>query len=98
MPDTAVKESRERIKSALVNSGLGYPAKCITVNLAPASVKKQGAGFDLPIALGILGAMGRIPRADSHLISGELSLDGSIRPVRGILSVTACARDSVSRT
>src|SRR5258708_1884371 len=58
MPDTAVRESRERIKSALMNSGFGYPNKAVTINLAPANVRKEGAGFDLPMALGILGAMG----------------------------------------
>ena len=60
MPDTAVRESRERIKSALINSGFGYPNKSVTINLAPANVRKEGAGFDLPMALGILGAMGTV--------------------------------------
>src|SRR6202451_4198350 len=92
MPDTAVRESRERIKSALLNSGFGYPNKSITINLAPANVRKEGAGFDLPMALGILGAMGVVGSADQHLFVGELSLDGSIRPVRGALSIAACAR------
>ncbi|MBI1786375.1 MAG: ATP-binding protein, partial [Acidobacteria bacterium] len=58
MPDTAVRESRERIKSALLNSGFGFPNKGVTINLAPANVRKEGAGCDLPMALGILGAMG----------------------------------------
>lgn len=92
MPDTAVRESRERIKSALMNSGFGYPNKSVTINLAPANVRKEGAGFDLPMALGILGAMGVVGASDDHLFLGELSLDGSIRPVRGALSVAACAR------
>src|SRR6266513_1970143 len=92
MPDTAVRESRERIKSALINSGFGYPNKAVTINLAPANVRKEGAGFDLPMALGILGAMGSIAAVDSHLFIGELSLDGSIRPVRGALSMAVCAR------
>src|ERR1700704_1747210 len=83
MPDTAVRESRERIKSALVNSGFHYPAKSVTINLAPANVRKEGAGFDLPMALGILGAMGTVAQSDDHLFVGELSLDGSLRPVRG---------------
>src|SRR5437763_10665986 len=82
MPDIAVRESRERIKSVLINSGFGYPAKRITINLAPANVRKEGAGFDLPVALGILGAMGGVPNLDAHLFMGELSLDGAIRPVR----------------
>ncbi|HXS94813.1 MAG TPA: YifB family Mg chelatase-like AAA ATPase [Candidatus Limnocylindrales bacterium] len=92
MPDTAVRESRERIKSALMNSGFGYPNKQITINLAPANVRKEGAGFDLPVALGILGAMGTIAPLDRHIAMGELSLDGAIRPVRGALSVAVCAR------
>jgi magnesium chelatase family protein len=92
LPDIAVKESRERIKSALINSGFGYPAKSVTINLAPANVRKEGAGFDLPMALGILGAMGIVPGADEHLFVGELSLDGSVRAVRGALSIAACAR------
>ncbi len=92
MPDTAVRESRERIKSALLNSGFGYPNKSVTINLAPANVRKEGAGFDLPMALGILGAMGVVAPSTDHLFSGELSLDGSIRPVRGALSIAVCAR------
>src|ERR1700741_803155 len=92
MPDTAVRESRERIKSAMINSGFGYPNKGVTINLAPANVRKEGAGFDLPMALGILGAMGRVANADQHMFVGELSLDGTVRPVRGALSVAACAR------
>ena len=92
MPDTAVRESRERIKSALLNSGFGYPNKSITINLAPANVRKEGAGFDLPMALGILGAMGTVGRSDEHMLVGELSLDGTLRPVRGALSIAVCAR------
>ena len=83
MPDAAVRESRERIKSALMNSGFGYPSKSVTINLAPANIRKEGAGFDLPMALAILGAMGAVQNADNHMIVGELSLDGSLRPVRG---------------
>src|SRR6266699_1922051 len=89
MPDTAVRESRERIKSALINSGFGYPNKAVTINLAPANVRKEGAGFDLPMALGIMGAVSSL---DHHLLVGELSLDGAIRPVRGALSMAVCAR------
>ncbi|MFN8685766.1 MAG: YifB family Mg chelatase-like AAA ATPase [Acidobacteriota bacterium] len=92
MPDTAIRESRERIKSALLNSGFGYPAKSVTINLAPANVRKEGAGFDLPMAMGILGAMGLCPKSEDHLLVGELSLDGMIRPVRGALSMAVCAR------
>ena len=92
MPDTAVRESRERIKSALLNSGFGYPNKSVTINLAPANIRKEGAGFDLPMALGILGAMGTVSHTDQHLLVGELSLDGTLRPVRGALSIAVCAR------
>ncbi len=92
MPDTAVRESRERIKSALLNSGFGYPSKSVTINLAPANVRKEGAGFDLPMAVGILGAMGLVREAGRFVLAGELSLDGSLRPVRGALSIAVCAR------
>ena len=73
MPDTAVRESRERIKSALVNSGFGYPNKAVTINLAPANVRKEGAGFDLPMAMGILGAMGAVKGTEQFLFVGLLS-------------------------
>jgi magnesium chelatase family protein len=92
MPDTAVRESRERIKSALINSGFGYPNKAVTINLAPANIRKEGAGFDLPIAAGILGAMGAAPSSECFVLTGELSLDGSLRPVRGCLPMAICAR------
>ena len=92
MPDTAVRESRERIKSAMMNSGFGYPNKAVTINLAPADLRKEGAAFDLPMALGILGAMGVVRRSEDWLLTGELSLDGGIRPVRGALSMAVCAR------
>src|SRR5436190_18958941 len=75
MPDTAVRESRERIKSALLNSGFGYPNKSVTINLAPANVRKEGAGFDLPMALGVLRAMGSVQASDAHLAGGQLALD-----------------------
>lgn len=95
LPDTAVKESRERLKSSLVNAGFGYPNQAVTINLAPANIRKEGAGFDLPMALGILGATGTLPEgaADEFLISGELSLDGGIRPVRGALPMAVCAKE-----
>lgn len=92
MPDTAVRESRERIKSALMNAGFGYPAKAVTINLAPANVRKEGAGFDLPMAMGILGAMGALAPSERFLLVGELSLDGSLRSVRGALPIAVCAR------
>ena len=91
MPDAAVKESRERIKSALLNSGFGYPSKSVTINLAPANIRKEGAGFDLPMATALLGAMGAVRAADDYMLVGELSLDGSLRPVRGALSMAVCA-------
>ena len=86
MPDTAVKESKERVRSAYRNSGFLFPAKRITVNLAPANVKKSGSVFDLPILLGILCASGSIDiKTDGCAFAGELSLMGDIRPVDGIL-------------
>ena len=91
MPDAAVKESRERIKSALLNSGFGYPSKSVTINLAPANVRKEGAGFDLPMAMAILGAMGLFGSMEEYMVVGELSLDGSLRPIRGALSIAVCA-------
>jgi magnesium chelatase family protein len=91
MPDTAVRESRERIKSALLNSGFGYPSKSVTINLAPANIRKEGAGFDLPMAVAILGAMGVVRANESYMLAGELSLDGSLRPVRGALSIAVSA-------
>src|ERR1039457_4138259 len=93
MPDMAVRECRERIRSAIVNSGFRYPNKAFTINLARANVRKEGAGFDLPMAVGLLGAMGAVHGLDSHILVGELSLDGAVRAVRGVLSVAVCARD-----
>src|ERR1700748_1415687 len=92
MPDTADRESRERIKSAMMNSGFGYPNKSVTINLAPANVRKEGAGFDLPMAIGILGANGTVGSSDDYLFVGELSLDGSLRPIRGALSIAVAAQ------
>jgi magnesium chelatase family protein len=87
LPDTAVKESKERVSSAIRNSGFDFPAKKITVNLAPADLKKEGAGFDLPISLGILAALGQvnIDKLINYYIIGELALDGSVRSVKGVL-------------
>jgi magnesium chelatase family protein len=94
LPDAAVRESRERIKSAIKNCGLDFPFQNITVNLAPADVKKEGSGFDLPIALGILGTTGVLLRTElkQHIFLGELSLDGGLRPVKGALSIAGMAR------
>ena len=94
LPDTSVRESRDRVRSAIRNSGFEFPPHRITVNLAPADVRKAGASFDLPIALGILAASGVVERrliADYVLI-GELSLDGSIHATRGVLPIAAAAR------
>ena len=87
LPDSAVKESRERVKTAIRNSNFSFPVKRITVNLAPADTKKEGASFDLPIALGILAACNLISalQLEDTLVTGELSLDGSVRPVNGVL-------------
>jgi len=94
LPDAAVRESRERIKSAIKNCGLDFPFQNITVNLAPADVKKEGSGFDLPIALGILGTTGVLlkPELKDTLFLGELSLDGGLRPIKGALSIAGMAR------
>ncbi len=97
LPDTAVRESRERIRAAISNSGFFFPIQKVTVNLAPADVRKEGASFDLPMALGILGAnadLGNGENLESTLSIGELSLDGRIRPVRGALSIALAARDN----
>ena len=95
LPDAAVQESRERVQSAIKNSGLSFPRKHITVNLAPASVRKAGPVYDLPIALGILIASGQVPgeSVEGTLVLGELSLDGGVRHVRGVLPMAALARE-----
>ncbi len=87
LPDSSVKESRERVRSAILNSGLDFPPRRVTVNLAPADVRKEGGTFDLPVAVAILSALGLIPREilSTYLIMGELGLDGSVRPVRGVI-------------
>ncbi len=94
LPDNAVKESKDRVRSAVKNSGYIFPAKRITVNLAPADIKKEGTLFDLPVAVGILMAEGIIKGEGLRdcLILGELSLDGGIKPVRGALPMAVCAR------
>ena len=94
LPDASVKESRDRVRSAIRNSGFEFPPHRITVNLAPADVRKAGASFDLPIALGVLAAHGSITRrvVPDILILGELSLDGRVQPTRGVLPIAAMAR------
>jgi len=95
LPDAAVKESGDRVTAAIKNTGLELPLRKITVNLAPADIRKEGSAFDLPIALGILASNGLIKRTnlDKFVILGELSLDGRVKPVKGVLSLTAMARD-----
>ena len=95
LPDAAVRESRERVRAAMKNSGFGFPDDRLIVNLAPADMKKEGPAFDLAIAVGVIASMGLIaPEALKDIaILGELSLDGSIRPVRGALPMTISARE-----
>jgi len=95
LPDTAVKESRDRVKAALHNSGYRFPNRSMTINLAPADRKKEGPVFELPIAVGILIATEqiKIPDIQSYAIVGELSLDGQIRPVKGCLSMAFKCRE-----
>ncbi|MBI4844325.1 MAG: YifB family Mg chelatase-like AAA ATPase [Nitrospirae bacterium] len=95
LPDAAVKESKERVRSALKNTGFNFPLKQITVNLAPADIKKEGSAFDLPIAVGLTAAEGMLEHEaiEGYMISGELSLDGRIKPVKGALSMAIKARD-----
>ena len=97
LPDKAVSEARERVRSALIASGLALPARRITVNLAPADLPKEGSHYDLPIALGLMAAIGAIPpdALDGFTVLGELGLDGSIAPVAGVLpaAIGANARE-----
>jgi magnesium chelatase family protein len=94
LPDAAVRESRERIKAALKNCGFDVPQTHITINLAPADIKKEGSGFDLPMAMGILGAYGGLTRKElpEYVMVGELSLDGGVRGIRGALPIAIAAR------
>ncbi|MCJ7702348.1 MAG: YifB family Mg chelatase-like AAA ATPase [Anaerolineales bacterium] len=95
LPDAAVQESRERVQSAIKNAGLPFPRKRVLVNMAPADVRKEGPVYDLPIALGVLVMTGFIPHqaVEDALVIGELSLDGSVRHVRGVLPMAAIARE-----
>src|ERR1700722_17519011 len=94
LPDAAVRESRDRVRSAIRNSGFDLPTTRITINLAPADIKKAGSGFDLPIAIAILGAYGSLHIKDisDFLLVGELGLDGSLRAVQGMLPIAIAAR------
>lgn len=93
LPDNAVKESKERVFAAIKNSGFIFPQKRVTINLAPADIRKEGSSYDLPIALGILAASGQMDSdsLDSRIVVGELSLEGNVRPVRGALSLALAA-------
>ena len=95
LPDNAVKESRERIKAALKNCGFAFPyGQGVTINLAPADIRKEGSAFDLPMALGLTGCMGQF-FGNKMMFLGELSLDGTVRSVRGALSATLAAGRTV---
>jgi magnesium chelatase family protein len=96
LPDTEVKEAKDRVRAALQNGGFDFPARRITVNLAPADLPKEGGRFDLPIALGILAASGQIPSKSlaEHEFAGELALTGALRPIRGALAMTWSAHRS----
>ncbi len=94
LPDAAVKESRDRVSTALTNSGFKFPLGRTTINLAPADVKKEGPSFDLPIAVGTLAAAEQMasPTLDRFILTGELALTGAVRPVKGVLPIALCAR------
>jgi magnesium chelatase family protein len=96
LPETAVKESKDRVRAALKNSGYKFPSNRITINLAPADVRKEGTGFDLPVAIGILAAQGIVAQEnlDKFLVFGELSLDGRLKPTRGVLSIALATRQA----
>ena len=94
LPDTAVQESRERVQTAVKNAGLHFPRHRIVVNLSPASIRKEGPAYDLPIALGVIILAGHLPHdvVENTLVIGELSLDGVVRHTRGVLPMAATAR------
>src|SRR5215471_5710540 len=95
LPDTAVRESKNRVLPAIRNNGFGAPYQKIVINLGPADVKKEGSAFDLPMAIGVLGGYGLLAKQDvsDYLMVGELTLDGKLRPVKGVLSIAMLARD-----
>ena len=98
LPDSAVKESYERILAAIENSGYTFPGHSITINMAPADVRKEGSGFDLPMAIGILATSGQV---DTHVLNrymmvGELSLDGSLQPIKGALPISIKAENQAA--
>src|ERR1700759_54115 len=96
LPDAAVRESRDRVRSAIKNSGFDLPPTRITINLAPADLKKEGSGFDLAIAIGILGAYGGLAIGDvsDFVLVGELGLDGILRAVQGMLPIASAAKNA----
>ena len=94
LPEGAVRESKERVRAAIKNCGYEFPYRRITVNLAPADVRKEGSAFDLPISLGILTVMGLVDhnKLNDYIILGELSLDGVVKPIKGALPTSICTR------
>ena len=96
LPEGAVKESKERVRAAIKNCGYDFPQRRITVNLAPADIRKEGSAFDLPIAIGILVTTGLVDheKLADYIILGELSLDGKIKSIKGALPSSICSRDS----
>ena len=95
LPDIAVKESHERIMAAIENSGYQFPTRQITINMAPADVRKEGSGFDLPLAIGILATAEKVKETllNRYMMVGELSLDGSLMPIKGALPIAIKARE-----
>ena len=100
MPETAVRESKDRVRSAILNNHFEYPLRRITINLAPADLPKDSGRFDLAIAIGILAASGQVSREriEHYEMIGELALTGELRPVRGVLPIARCARSCVRRS
>lgn len=95
LPDTAVKESAERVRCAIRQTGNKFPGRKVMVNMSPADIKKEGSAYDLPLAIGILAADEKVPvdRLDRYMFMGELSLDGSLRPIKGVLPMAILARE-----
>ena len=96
LPEVAVKESKDRVKAAIKNSGYHFPGTRVTINLAPADIRKDGTGFDLPIAIGLLAAQGLTPqeKLDQYLLYGEVSLDGRLKATRGVLPIALACRQA----
>jgi len=96
LPEAEVREARDRVRAAIQNAQFDFPARRVTVNLAPADLPKESGRFDLPIALGILAATGQLSQAalDAHEFAGELALSGELRPIRGALAMVLAAKDA----